>query len=559
MAYWLWSVPPDALSAYVRTGTFALYRQGRRRLADVAAGDQIFAYVPGSRVIAGQFEAVGAPFEDATALAPGRHAPHRVRVRPVVVLPEEAWAPADGFARGLRVLDQYPEPTPEARFRRVVQQVLHPLPPIDGKVLEFVVRARQGADPDALMEAVEAVRAARDAAPAAPVVAEPRPPYEADAFDRADATERVIEAVAARGFRFAPWEIAAYLTALRTKPFVLLAGVTGVGKSRLPALVAEATGGVVHVVPVRPDWTDPAETMGYTDLGGRFRPGAVLRAARAAADDADRFHTLVLDEMNLGRPEHYLAEVLSRIEDRRPAPGGWETAPLLTDALDAADAAWQAVRLGPSLGLVGTVNVDESAHAFSRKVLDRAFVLELGARDLGTWDAPQAPAPPAPWPVAAWAPRAVRLGALPDLSDASRQRVAEAAAAVAEASAILAPAGLAVGYRARDEAALFALHAAETPEAFRDADGGAVDPLDLALVLKVVPRIDGARAPVREAVGALLAWAWGGGREPASLVADWDDAGRPPQMPSARYPRTAARLAQIVEGALHDGVASFWA
>ena len=145
--------------------------------------------------------------------------------------------------------------------------------------------------------------------------------YVAPDWDRAAALERLVQTLAAQGFRFEPWEVAAYVTALRTKPFVLLAGVTGVGKSRLPVLVADATGGVATVLPVRPDWTDPAETMGYTDLGGRFRPGAVLRAARAATGDA-RFHTLVLDEMNLGRPEHYLAEVLSRVEQRAPAPPG---------------------------------------------------------------------------------------------------------------------------------------------------------------------------------------------------------------------------------------------
>ena len=94
------------------------------------------------------------------------------------------------------------------------------------------------------------------------------------------------------------------------------------GKSRLPVLVAEATGGASVVVPVRPDWTDPAETMGYTDLHGRFRAGAVLRAARDAAADPGRFWTLVLDEMNLGRPEHYLAEVLSRIEARARRAAG---------------------------------------------------------------------------------------------------------------------------------------------------------------------------------------------------------------------------------------------
>ncbi len=229
------------------------------------------------------FEAVGAPFEDATALAPGRHLPHRLRVRPLAVLPEELWVASDRVADDLRVLDDYPEVPREARFRRVVQQVLHPLPVLDGKVLEFVVRARLGADPEALMEAVEAVRDARrqaDAEPPAPrptpPALSPRPVWATTRQPRSTAQgrlERLIDAVAARGFRFDPWEVAAYVTALRTKPFVLLAGVTGVGKSRLPVLVADATGGDATVLPVRPDWTDPAETMGFTDLSGRVPAG----------------------------------------------------------------------------------------------------------------------------------------------------------------------------------------------------------------------------------------------------------------------------------------------
>jgi len=368
VTYWLWSIPPDVYPAAVRAGTLALRRQGRGRLADVRPGDRIFAYLPGRQSIAGEFEAVGEPFEDATALAPGRHLPHRLRVRPVSMLPEEAWVPKDGILDHLRVLEEYPEHAPAGRFRRVVQQVLHPLPRIDGTVLEFVVQARLGADPDALVAAVEAVRQARDDArsepPAAPTgepaaVAERTVGYVVPAeFDRPKALERLLRSLAGRGFRYEPWTAAAYVTALRTKPFVLLAGVTGVGKTWLPVLVAEATGGVATVLPVRPDWTDPAETMGYVGLDGRFRPGAVLRAARTASEESERHHVLVLDEMNLGRPEHYLAEVLSRIEQRTPAPGGYETPPLLSDALAPADAVWQAVRQPPTLGLVGTVNVD---------------------------------------------------------------------------------------------------------------------------------------------------------------------------------------------------------
>ncbi|WP_412061013.1 AAA family ATPase [Rubrivirga sp. IMCC45206] len=570
MTYWLWSLSPDVFPSAVRAGTFALRRQGRARLADVRPGDRIVAYLSGVQAFAGVFEAVGAPFEDTTALAPGRHLPHRLRVRPRAVLPAEGFVQKAAVVEHLAVLDAYDEPTAGARFRRVVQQVLHPLPPIDGKVLEFMVQARLGADPEALLAAVEAVRDARDSTrsrPQAPAVAtasavaeEPVGYAPAEDFDRAEAVGRLIDAVAARGFRFDPFEVAAYVTALRTKPFVLLAGVTGVGKSRLPVLVAEATQGAATVLPVRPDWTSPAETMGYTDLQGRFRPGLVLRAARAATEAPDRFHTLVLDEMNLGRPEHYLADVLSRIEARAPAPGGYESEPLLSETLASADAAWQAVRFPPSLGVVGTVNVDESAHAFSRKVLDRAFVIELAARDLADWQAPVGAVPVDPWPASAWAPRAVRLGEVSGLSQGGRQVVERAVGAVAEAAERLAPSA-GVGYRARDEIALFALHAAETPDAFRDASGP-VDPLDLALLTKLVPRLDGARAADRAAAFDLLAWAAGRSSARAgdtqALVDDWVADGRPAVLPDARFPRTAARLARIAEGALDDGVASFW-
>ena len=574
MQYWLWSVPPDALADFVRAETFALNRQGRRALGGVRAGDRIFAYVPGSRTLAAMVEASGEAFEDVTALVLGRHLPHRVRVRPLTVLPRESWVPYDGFAPHLSVLDQYPEePTPERQFRRVAQRVLHVLPALDGKVLEFLVAARAGEAPETLMEMVEAVRATRST-PAQPrphpTVAETPQAYAAP-FGRAAETERVLRYVEGRGFTYEPWQVAAFLTALRTRPFVLLAGVTGVGKTRLPLLVAEATGARAHVLPVRPDWTDPAETIGYKGLDGRLRPGGVLRAAQAAANSPETLSLLVLDEMNLARPEHYLAEAMSLLELRAPvASGGVETPPLVQDALAPEDAVWQGVRWGANLAVVGTVNVDESAHAFSRKVLDRAFTLEVTATSLATWDARSPAAPEADpeasgagWPSAAWHPRALRLSGLGALSDAERAAVDRAVAAVSEVDAILAPAGLGVGYRTRDEVALFVLHARETPEAFRSRDGEGVDPLDLALLTRVLPRIEGVGAAERTAAMRLLAWASGGERESVrgvgAQVEAWADAGRPLVLPDAVLPRTAARLARVVEGAMSDGVTSFWA
>src|SRR6185312_14083885 len=61
----------------------------------------------------------------------------------------------------------------------------------------------------------------------------------------------IIDYITARGFSFEPWQVAAYITAARTKPFVILAGVSGPGKSALPKLIADATGASIRIVPVR--------------------------------------------------------------------------------------------------------------------------------------------------------------------------------------------------------------------------------------------------------------------------------------------------------------------
>ncbi len=559
MQYWIWSIRPEHYPAFVRTGTFAVRRVGRKAVQAVRPGDRIVAYLSGRRVVAGLFEATGAAFEDATAIVPGGAYRHRVRVRPLATLNEEVWVGYDAFAGKLAVLDEYAGfGEPDKQFRAVVQRVVHPLPPVDGKVLEFLIRAREGTDAEAVMAAYERLRQHGDE-DRPPVLREPQAAYRApslDGWDRAAALERLTETVEARGFVYQPWQVAAYVTALRTKPFVLLAGVTGVGKSRLPVLVAEATGGAAHLLPVRPDWTDSAEVLGYTDLQGTFRPGALLTAARRAADAPERYAVAVLDEMNLARPEHYLAEVLSRIEGRRPADGGgFESAPLVPARPE---------RLPPNLGLVGTVNMDESAFGFSRKVLDRAFTLELSDVDLGTWHAASADGGESgPWPVAAWWPRAATLGGLSELGEAEAAAVNRVVRLLTEADALLAPAGLGIGYRLRDEAALFVLHAAETPAAFRTRDGVPLDPLDLALFMKLLPRIAGGNRSVRRALLALLGWAAEGTAyrsedDARDAVATWEQRGRPSALAEARFPRTAGRLALMTDRLLADGFASFW-
>ena len=561
MRAWLWAVSPDLYPTFVQAGTFALDRVGRRALAEVQPGDAVFAYLTDAQTLAGQFEAVAPAFDDPTLLVPGRRLPHRLRVRAVLALPDEGHLPASALAGRLEVTA-----TPES-LRAAVAKGVAPLSSTDARVLAFLLRARAGASVAHALDAYTRLGELRTPS----VVAEPETHERGETptpapFPLADATEALLAVLAAQGFAYAPWQVAAYLTAIRTKPFVLLAGPTGTGKSRLPMLVAEATGGHATLLPVRPDWTDGADALGYTDLHGRFRPGALLRAARAAADDPARRHTLVLDEMNLARPEHYLADVLSHLEARRAVPGGFASGPLLPDA---ADPAWQTVGLPPNLVLVGTVNVDESAHGFSPKVLDRAFTLELRDTALRDWDVaasgdahePRRVPRLAPWPASALAPRADRLATLPALTDDERRTVSDAVDALADLDALLG--GGTFGYRTRDEVALFCLHARDLAPAFRTSTGQAVAPLDLALSMKALPRLAGSRASLGPNLLALLGFATTGtpfasDREAAPMLDRWRAARRPASIDGARLPRTAARLARMHEALLAEGFASFW-
>jgi hypothetical protein len=399
-----------------------------------------------------------------------------------------------------------------------------------------------------------------------PASTEAYPTTSASEFDRNEGMEQLIGAVRAKGFIYEPWQIAQYVAALRTKPLVILAGITGTGKSKLPRLVADITGGRTQLIPVRPDWTDSAEVLGYTDLQGTFRPGAVLEVAHAAVAEGDVHWVCIIDEMNLARVEHYFAEVLSRIEDRRRDPeGGYGSSPLVQTALEEKDAEWGEVTIPPNLCLVGTVNMDESAHGFSRKVLDRAFTIELSDVALHSWEgtADESVQSIAAWPVSAWWPRAIRLSELDDLTPDETDLVRNSVSQLEELNQILASAQLQVGYRARDEIALFLLHANEIRNSFHTTNGEAVDPLDLALQMKILPRIAGGSGGIRRILLGLLGWAYSGvsfsREEEAEPVVDrWEESGRPSRLTDARFPGMAARVCLMWDRLLTEGFTSYW-
>lgn len=205
-----------------------------------------------------------------------------------------------------------------------------------------------------------------------------------------------------------------YITAIKSKPFLLLAGISGTGKSRIVRELARTCWDEedeerrvqkprnFEMIQVKPNWHDSTELIGYvTRVSGNaeFVAGDFLKFVARAWEETDVPYFLCLDEMNLAPVEQYFAEYLSVVETRKKNDEGV----IVTDPiLRKANAEWyynltagltidddlrqkfntDGISLPPNLIVVGTVNMDETTFSFSRKVLDRAMTIEMNEVDL---------------------------------------------------------------------------------------------------------------------------------------------------------------------------------
>lgn len=199
---------------------------------------------------------------------------------------------------------------------------------------------------------------------------------------------------------------------IKTKPFIILAGISGTGKSRLVRTLAYKTcskeelrndtkkPGNFELIPVRPNWHDSSELMGYVSRisGEKYITTSFLKFIAKAWKNIDTPFFLCLDEMNIAPVEQYFAEYLSIIETRQVqntvvvtdfliSKSSFENKKLynelltdlgLNDDLLFADG----IGIPNNLVVIGTVNMDETTHSFSRKVLDRAMTFEMNNIDL---------------------------------------------------------------------------------------------------------------------------------------------------------------------------------
>ncbi len=174
-----------------------------------------------------------------------------------------------------------------------------------------------------------------------------------------------------------------FISSLQTKPFSILTGLSGSGKTKLAeafSLWISASDAQYCMVAVGADWTNREPLLGFPNAleeGSYVKPeSGALDLILKAIEDLNKPYFLVLDEMNISHVERYFADFLSAMEstDRsislRPDSCEWEDCDVPAT-----------IRLPENLFIIGTVNIDETTYMFSPKVLDRANAIEFRVSD----------------------------------------------------------------------------------------------------------------------------------------------------------------------------------
>lgn len=168
-----------------------------------------------------------------------------------------------------------------------------------------------------------------------------------------------------------------FISSLATKPFVLLSGLSGSGKTKLAQSFAQwicESEGQYCIVPIGADWINREPLLGYVNaLNAKeyvLPENKALELIIKANKDETKPYFLILDEMNLSHVERYFADFLSVMESN-------DNFKLHSDRNNDKSGVPHEFAWPKNLFVVGTVNIDETTYMFSPKVLDRANVIEF--------------------------------------------------------------------------------------------------------------------------------------------------------------------------------------
>jgi MoxR-like ATPase len=349
--------------------------------------------------------------------------------------------------------------------------------------------------------------------------------------------------ISTKGFYYERRDINNLYLSLKTKPFVILSGISGTGKTKIVQLFAESLGataenGQFSLIPVRPDWSDGSDLIGYRDIKGEFQAGPFTKVLIEAnkPENRDKPYFVLLDEMNLARVEYYFSDLLSVMESRDRKDGELVSAPVVEETEVGQ------LMMRDNLFIIGTVNMDETTHPFSPKVLDRANTIEYNEVVLdhfGFWskDTDAESLSISNKQVA---------GRFLNLKDAYFDHeglVKKVTSLLVEVNSILEPIRAHFGYRVRDEVCFYMIYTNEGQLMSFD------EAFDYQLLQKVLPRLTGNDLKTEDALKKLFRFC---------TRHEWTDEDVEAIVTDARFSKSARKLSNMIPKIMHDGFTSFW-
>lgn len=367
---------------------------------------------------------------------------------------------------------------------------------------------------------------------------------------------------ASKGFFFSREVLTRYYLSLKTKPFVILSGISGTGKTKIAQLFAsyicqedvkDEAGKRVAFVSVRPDWMDNKGLLGYYNiLDEKYYSTKVLHLLLEAQNHLDKPYFVILDEMNLAKVEHYFSDFLSVLESRTPDNPQGEGIQLhslgLAETLDGRIVPG-ALHIPANVFFAGTVNVDESTYMFSPKVLDRANVIEFNEVDLMSYANGYQDKDGLLLQDAEVLSRFHESSGQPFCQQEDYKSLPpDGKICLQNLLAILKEYNLHFGYRVANELSRFVnLAAAEL------ADIKLNDALDIQILQKILPKLHGTRAKLEAPLGSLIAFCHDQNVPISEEQMKMDRSGDS----EARFPRSARKIAQMQHQLSIQGYVSF--
>ena len=236
---------------------------------------------------------------------------------------------------------------------------------------------------------------------------------------------------------YTEFQIKNFLSLLMTNDLIILSGLSGSGKTQIVKSFAEVLGGVAKIIPVKPNWTSSDDLLGYYNpIQSSFLPTPFTEAIAEAIQNPHKIYLICLDEMNLARAEYYFADFLSKMEEKGKQPeidlyakhqeelfiSEFKTLLTLIESATGEKmvSSWQefletdsirkrffellgnteketllqihskmrrrlldilkfpaSIKIPNNIRFVGAINVDETTHYFSPKILDRVHIVKF--------------------------------------------------------------------------------------------------------------------------------------------------------------------------------------